>query len=170
MLQDIAIGAISKGVNHATFIALNAIVAALWLLLSLFLVYTSSTDELKHLAPHLAVMLGLCTCLGFTLNWYIANFGLRDVAVQEQEVLGISGRGNYKESLDADGSVNPQRARQPINENGDLDEETARRLKELPLTSDLDLGFATVAGFDTSGLAIQPISSTDLLTEKDKAL
>jgi hypothetical protein len=161
MLQDIAIGAISKGVNHATFLTLNAVVACLWLLLASLLVHACFTEDLKHLAPHLAVMLGLCTCLGLVLNWVIANVGLRDVAAQEQEVMGDS-FSKCCESLDS--------GNHGVSQDESLDEETARKLKELPLTSKLDLGLQEIGSFDTSGLAIQPISGTGLVFEKDKGL
>lgn len=152
MLYDIAVGAVSKGVNQPTFVALNVVVCALWILLAVLLFNAATTDGMQRVAPHFAVMLGLCTVLAVLLNWYIANAGIVGVAEQEKELAG--------------GAAAPAH---PVDTAG-LDEETARKLKELPLTSKIDVGVPGAGGFDTSGLAIQNLPGTTLYgVEKNKA-
>ena len=145
MLYDIAVGAITTGVNHPTFLALNVVIGLLWLTLVYMLYHTATTEHLKPLAPHFALMLGICTCLSLLINWYIASVGL--TATEDQKAELVSGKDGEGHAVD-----NAQ----------ELDPEIAERLRMLPLHSEIDLSLQNAGKFDTSGLAIQPLQGTDL--------
>lgn len=146
MLYDVAIGAISTGVNQSTFFALNGVVFVLWLLLAYLLYATATSEPYGWLAPHCAAMLGLCTCLAGVLNWYIVTVGLTTVEQQEASLVGADG--------DASGAIDDAHA---------MDAELAERLRNLPLQSDIDLALHDAGKFDTSTLQIQNLPSTSLL-------
>jgi hypothetical protein len=156
MLYQIALGAISSGVNQPTFLALNIVVLLLWLMLAYSLFVTATSMEYGWLAPHCAAMLGVCSCLAGLLNWVIATVGLTSAAEQEAQ-LQRSGEQEGKAAVDTSG----------------MDPDLAQKLRELPLHSDIDLALQGAGAFDTSGLSIQNLPSTCLLKdqhEKQKEL
>jgi hypothetical protein len=161
MLYQIALGAISSGVNQPTFLALNMVVLLLWLMLAYCLFVTATSMEYGWLAPHCAAMLGVCSCLAGLLNWVIATVGLTSAEEQEAQLqcspLHRSGEQEGKAAVDTSG----------------MDPDLAQKLRELPLHSDIDLALQGAGSFDTSGLSIQNLPSTCLLQdqhEKQKEL
>lgn len=149
MLYDVALGAITQGVNRPTWLVINAAVFFLWLTLAGLLYLSFSNLELAWLVPHAGVMLGLCTILGALVNWFIASMGLTTAEDQEKSLMDSQ---NDTEQADFD------------DQNDALDEEMRERLRNLPLQSEIDVGIAGASGFDTSELAIQSIQGSDITT------
>lgn len=149
MLYDVALGAITKGVNRPTWLVINAAVFFLWLTLAGLLYLSFSNAELAWLVPHAGAMLGLCTILGALVNWFIASMGLTTAEDQEKSLMEPQ---NDTDQADFD------------DPNDDLDEETREKLRNLPLQSDIDVGISGASGFDTSNLAIQSIQGSDITT------
>lgn len=157
MLYDVALGAITQGVNRPTWLVINAAVFFLWLTLAGLLYLSFTNAELAWLAPHAGAMLGLCTILGALLNWFIASIGLTSAEEQEKSLIA-------QDETDEAGFDK---------ENNDLDEETREKLRNLPLHSDIDVGISGASGFDTSNLAIQSMPGSEIwsntsLQSKDK--
>jgi hypothetical protein len=152
MLYDVAIGAITNGINQPTLLALNVVIGLLWTSLAFLLFHSATTEGLQFIAPHFAVMLGLCTFVGLLINWYIANVGLTDTAEQEA-------------------SLTKEQSRAVDNADGTLDAETCEELRHLPLQSNIDMSLKGAGDFDTAGLLIQPIAGTNMFTsDKDKSM
>lgn len=82
MLNAICVGAVSGGVNMATLLALNGVLALLWATLA-YLLYCGAVS-VRHawLVPHAAIMLALCTLLWAVINWFVLQTGLVDPADQ----------------------------------------------------------------------------------------
>jgi hypothetical protein len=159
MLYDVLIGAVSKGVNKPTLLFLNLAILALWCTLaaSLYFSASSSDPSVSWLAPHAAVMLGLCSVLALLINWFILNTGVTTSEEQEKTMLGADTAGE-------------DHKRPSIGE--DLPPDLREQLENLPLQSNLDLSIAGAADFDSSNLLIQPMKGTPLGMEpmKDKAM
>lgn len=146
MLYDVALGAITKGVNKPTWLVINVAVVCLWFTLAGLLYASFNQADLAWLIPHAAAMLGLCTILGALVNWFIASMGLTTAEEQEKSLMLSQPEGTEQDD-----------------EDDDLDEETREKLRNLPLQSDIDVGIAGASGFDTSNLAIQNIQGSDIL-------
>jgi hypothetical protein len=86
MLNDIAIGALAKGVNKNTLLALNTILAAA--ILSLLALLLVSIASYSFLVPHVCVLLVLAVLLTASINWFILSIGLVDSKEQEKELFG----------------------------------------------------------------------------------
>lgn len=160
MLYDVMIGAVAKGVNKPTLLFLNLAVLCLWFTLAATLYFsaTSTDPSVSWLAPHAAIMLGLCTVLGLLINWFVLNTGVTTTEEQEQGMLSTD---------------SPEEEGEPTQQIGaDLPPDLQEQLENLPLQSNLDLSIAGAGEFDTGGLAIQPISSTPLgmVPQKEKAV
>lgn len=153
MLYDVALGAITKGVNKPTWVVINVAVLLLWLTLAGLLYLSFTNSELAWLVPHSAAMLGLCTILGALVNWFIASQGLTSAEEQEQSLI-MSQEDPDQEAVEG--------------QHSDLDEETREKLRNLPLQSDIDIGISGAGGFDTSGLAIQTMSGSDIFAVDPK--
>ena len=148
MLLDVAIGAVTAGINQPTFVALNIVIGLLWLVIAYMLYHAATTEALKPMAPHFALMLGICTCLIMLVNWYIANVGLTSTEEQKQS-LADSGQAAADDERDEQ----------------ELDPDLAEKLRRLPPTSNIDLTLQDAGRFDTSSLAIQPLPPSDLLLQ-----
>ena len=153
MLQEVLVGAITSGVNKPTLLLLNVAVGALWLTLAFSLYATATSQDLRPLALHFAVMLGLCSCMALLLNWFIANAGLTSVETQQEEL---------------------QQRQEGVSEDETDDEEAAEKaeqLRQLPLQSNIDIALAGVGSFDTSSLQVQPLAQSSFLAmSSDDAL
>lgn len=156
MLYDVLIGAVSKGVNKPTLLFLNVAILCLWCTLAALLYFSamSQDESVSWLAPHAAIMLGLCTILSLLINWFVFSTGVTSSEEQEKTMLGAE---------------EPNEPPPQIGE--DLPPELREQLENLPLQSNLDLSIAGATEFDTGSLAIQPMSSTpigvDPLKSKD---
>lgn len=150
MLYDVMVGAVATGVNKPTLLFLNLAVLCLWCTLAATLYFsaTSTDPSMTWLAPHAAIMLGLCTVLGLLINWFILNTGVTTTEDQQKDILGSSTATEGDEPVQQIGA--------------DLAPDLREQLENLPLQSNLDLSIAGAGEFDTGGLAIQPIGSTPL--------
>eukprot|EP00892_Ulva_mutabilis_P009576 jgi/Ulvmu1/6991/UM033_0049.1 len=154
MFYDVAIGAITKGVNRPTWFVINAAIFFLWVVLAGLLIMSLQDSELAWLAPHVGVMLCLCTVLGAMVNWFIASTGLTTAEEQEQSLM-------VTEDESETDTFNAQ--------HDDLDEETREKLRNLPLQSNIDVGISGSTGFDTSDLAIKPMPASDIFVAEGKS-
>lgn len=162
MFYDVMVGAVSKGVNKPTLLFLNLAILCLWMTLAgtLYFAATSTDSSVTWLAPHAAIMLGLCSVLGLLINWFILSTGVTSSEEQEKTMLGA----------DPEETIEDEQVEQI---GADLTPELREQLENLPLQSNLDFGIAGATDFDTAGLAIQPMSGTPLgldkaLKDKDK--
>jgi hypothetical protein len=148
MLYDVMIGAVSQGVNKPTLLFLNLCMLCLWCTLAaLFYISASSNDDsVSWLAPHAAILLGICSVLALLINWFVLSTGVTSSEEQEKTMMG------------ADGNKD-----EPVAQIGeDLPPDLRERLENLPLQSNLDFSIAGATEFDTANLAIQPMSGTPL--------
>lgn len=85
-MNDIFVGALAKGVNRSTFIALNSILAAA--IISLLALLFVSILSYTFLIPHVCVLLVLAALLTASINWLVLSIGLVDPKEQEKELFG----------------------------------------------------------------------------------
>ena len=86
-MNDIFVGALAKGVNCNTLIALNSILVAA--ILSLLALLALSIISYQFLVPHVIVLLVLAALLTASINWLVLSMGLADPAEQEKELFGV---------------------------------------------------------------------------------
>lgn len=88
MLQDVLEGAIARGINRPTVIAVHlAILACIGSLV--FLLYITITAY-PSMWPHVAVLLVLAFGLQIGMLWLVDEVGTVDVATQRKELFGES--------------------------------------------------------------------------------
>ncbi len=85
-VEDLAYGAITNGVNHPTFAALNVVLLLAVLSLT-FLLFTSIQTN-PALVPHAAFLLFLAIGLWAAIIWFISNIGLTDSEQQRKQLFG----------------------------------------------------------------------------------
>jgi hypothetical protein len=151
MFYDVLIGAVSHGVNKPTLLFLNLCIFCLWCTLASLLYFsaTSNDDTVSWLAPHAAILLGMCSILALLINWFVLNTGI--TSSEEQEKSMRVAEGNEDELVPWIGE--------------DLPPDLREQLENLPLQSKLDFSIAGATEFDTASLAIQPMSGTPLGTD-----
>jgi hypothetical protein len=88
--EDVAFGAISKGVNQPTFVVLN--ICLLLAVLSLAFLLFASIATNPALVPHVAFLLFLAIGLWGAIVWFIGNIGLTDAQEQRKELFGEEGQ------------------------------------------------------------------------------
>lgn len=84
--EDLVYGAITNGVNHPTFAALNVVLLLAVLSLA-FLLFTSIQTN-PALVPHAAFLLFLAIGLWAAIIWFISNIGLTDSEQQRKQLFG----------------------------------------------------------------------------------
>jgi len=138
MMSDLLVGALTRGVNAPTFLALNGVLLCLWSVIAYMFYIGLSRPAYAWLAPHAGLMLALCTLLWTVVVWFITQTGLTPTAQQQAE-------------FEAGTEPDP-----------DTEEELLEKLRALPSQSDLKVFGGTHFGFDTSALKIQNTPSTVL--------
>jgi hypothetical protein len=100
MLDDIATGALTNGVNWATFLALNVLLGLATLSLGALLLV--SIRAAPALVPHAAFLLLLALGLWALVVWFVsAVVGLADPEQQRRELLGSAPQGQPPPPADA---------------------------------------------------------------------
>lgn len=85
-LKDIAIGALSSGVNNATVVLLNA--SLLGCVGCLVFLLVGAVQSQSWLVPHLAFLLTLAIGLWLSVNWFVVQLGTTPPEQQQRELFG----------------------------------------------------------------------------------
>eukprot|EP01023_Acetabularia_acetabulum_P041936 TRINITY_DN410_c0_g1_i1.p8 TRINITY_DN410_c0_g1~~TRINITY_DN410_c0_g1_i1.p8 ORF type:complete len:105 (-),score=18.30 TRINITY_DN410_c0_g1_i1:882-1196(-) len=85
-VEDILFGAISGGVNKATFALLN--ISVVVCIVGLFGWLVVAILQSSWLVPHIIFMIFLAFGLALSINWFILNIGFVDPKDQQKELFG----------------------------------------------------------------------------------
>lgn len=111
-LEAVAVGALSAGVNAATFLALNA--ALFGVVLTLVATLALAHASRPELVPHLFALLGLATGLWALLVWLVTTVGFADARKQRRELLSPGGEeGGGRDEAAGTAATQQQRAAPP---------------------------------------------------------
>lgn len=102
-VTDILVGALGPGVNHPTFIALNAVIALAFGSLLFLLFY--SVWYYPPLTPHVIALLVLALGLWVSINWLVANVGLVDAEQQQKDLGLLPAEGDQQQQQQAEGAA-----------------------------------------------------------------
>lgn len=87
MIWDVAVGALSGGVNYSTLVLLNVTLALTFG--TLLLLFWNSLVSNPALLPHVGVLLFLAVGLTVSINWFVLQIGLADPNQQQKELFGV---------------------------------------------------------------------------------
>lgn len=104
--QDVATGAVSTGVNGATFLALNAVLLAA--IFSLILLLAFSLTANPALVPHVLVLIFLAVGLWGLMIWLIGVVGVQEAEQQPQPQHEQQQQQQQVSEADADGTDKKQ--------------------------------------------------------------
>ena len=101
--EDVALGAVTEGVNQTTFLVLNVVLFLV--VLSLFALLFLCISASPSLVPHIAVLLLIAICLWVSIFWLISSVGLVELEDGEEESSDGADEGGPKEGTGTAGSA-----------------------------------------------------------------